>query len=413
MTATSAGIRIGSDRSVGDGTVAAAPGVAGRARLLARLVGGVSAAWITAGLVLAAQASLGAAIQGTAAVPLGTAVQTALVQTLPWIPVTLAVIALTVRYPLSRERLGARLALHLAAAIGLAFVANMLVVLGFWAMAGRYQGPLALARAGVKWGTINLHVALLIYAAGLGITQYVMTYRRTRAHELQLARVEGQLARARLQALNAQIRPHFLFNTLHTIGQLWRSGRSDEADAVLDGLGALFHKVQQQTGRIEIPLGEELDLVREYLAIEQARFRDRLEPTVQASAEALGQRVPPLILQPIVENAVRHGISALSTAGRVSVSASVAGARLRLVVSDDGPGIGAAPARAGSGTGLRNTRERIAQLYGEGASLRVGPGPEGGTTVTLDLPLGGARGVAHDDVPMDDHMEASTIRRDG
>lgn len=366
-----------------------------------RLVAGVSAAWILAGLVLGAQTSLGSTIQGNSPIALGAAVTTALVQTLPWIPVTLAVIALTVRFPLSRAGWRRAAPVHLAAAVVLAFVANTLVVLGFWALSGTFHGPVALVRAGATWATVNFHVALLIYAAVLGITQYVLTYRRTRARELQLARVEGQLARARLQALNAQIRPHFLFNTLHTIGQLWRSGRSDEADAVLDGLGALFHKVQSHTARIEIPLGEELDLVREYLAIEQARFPDRLRPTIRASDDALSQRVPPLILQPIVENAVRHGISALSTAGCLTVAASIAGDRLHIVVSDDGPGMDSASTRAGSGTGLRNTRERIAQLYGDGASLRIAASPTGGTLVTLDLPLDSARTVARDGAPDD------------
>ena len=350
-----------------------------------------------AGLLLGAQTALGATVQGGKPVALSAAMKTALVQTLPWIPVTLAVIALTTRFPLSRSTLGRRVPLHLAAAAALAFLANVLVVLGFWLIAGRFLGVGALVRSGAMWATINFHVALLIYAAILGVTQYVMSYRRSRSHELQLARVEGQLARARLQALNAQIRPHFLFNTLHTIGQLWRSGRSDEADAVLDRLGALFHKVQSQTGRIEIPLGEELELVREYLAIEQARFRDRLRPSIRATDEALAERVPPLILQPIVENAVRHGISALSSAGCLAVSASVDGARLRLVVSDDGPGMSNPTSRAGTGTGLRNTRERIVQLYGNDASLHVDSAKSGGTVVTLELPLDGSRHASRED----------------
>jgi signal transduction histidine kinase len=337
--------------------------------------------------MLGAQTSLGNAIQGGKAVPFRTAVATALVQTLPWIPVTLAVIAMTVRFPLTRERWVQRLPIHLAAAVVLAFCANVLIVLGFWAMSGSFSGVGALARGGATWAAINFHVAAMIYAAVLLLTQYVIGYRRTRARELQFARVEGQLARARLEALNAQIRPHFLFNTLHTIGQLWRSGRSDEADAVLDGLGALFHKVQSQTSRLQIPLGEELDLVREYLAIEQARFPDRLRPTITASPEALEQRVPPLILQPIVENAVRHGVSARSSAGRVDVSATVTGGRLRIVVADDGPGMNGASNRAGTGTGLRNTRERIAQLYGPTATLEIGSAASGGAVVTIDLPV--------------------------
>jgi sensor histidine kinase YesM len=266
-------------------------------------------------------------------------------------------------------------------------LANVLVVLGYWASSGSFQGLATLGRQGAKWATVNFHIALLIYIAILGMTQALLYYRRTRSRELQLARLEGQLARARLQALNAQIRPHFLFNTLHTIGQLWRSGRSEDADAVLDRLGGLFHKVQSSTSRFEVPLSDELELVREYLAIEEVRFHDRLRPTVCAPPETLACLVPPLILQPLVENAVRHGVSAVSSAGRVEVSATRDDTRLRLTVRDDGPGLSRATSRPGSGTGLRNTRERLAQLYGDDARLSIADAPEGGTIVTIDIPL--------------------------
>ena len=319
-------------------------------------------------------------------VPLIGAIRSALQQVLPWVPITLAVIALAVRFPLSRERWPRYALIHLIAAVTLAFVANVLVVLMYWASTGQFGGLIALAQQGAIWATVRFHIALLIYASILGITQGVLYYRRTQARELQLAKMEAQLAQARLQALNAQIRPHFLFNTLHTIGQLWRTGRSDDADAVLDHLGALFHKVSSSTSRFEVPLAEELDLVRDYLAIEEVRFRDRLRPTVVAPFDALDCLVPPLILQPIVENAVRHGISAVSTAGTLDVSASRDGARLRLVVRDDGPGIAAATKTPGTGTGLRNTRERLAQLYGDRGLLSIADAPGGGTIVTIDIP---------------------------
>jgi LytS/YehU family sensor histidine kinase len=237
------------------------------------------------------------------------------------------------------------------------------------------------------WAGLRFHIALLVYAAILGITQAVRYYQQTRARELHMARLEGQLARARLQALNAQIRPHFLFNTMHTIGQLWRSGRSDDADAVLDHLGSLFHKVQSSTARLEVPLFEELELVKEYLAIEEARFPDRLQTRVLTDPEALECGVPPLILQPLVENAVRHGISAISKSGTVEVAALLVNDTLQLTVRDDGPGLKATPRQPGSGTGLRNIRERLEQLYGAGGQLRIDEAPRGGTIVTVEIPL--------------------------
>lgn len=359
-----------------------------------RVVLGVCAAWVLAGIVLGGQSALDATMRGGAPTPLSAA----FTQTLPWIPVTLAVIALTIRFPLTRRRWAAPLLVHAAAVVALSFVANVLVVLGYMLSSGKFGSARDVVSQGALWATLHFHLTVLVYSATLGITQVVSYYRRTRAHELQVAKLEGQLARAHLQTLNAQIRPHFLFNTLHTIGHLWRSGRSDDADAVLDHLGNLFHKVQRSTARFEVPLSEELELVREYLAIEEVRFRDRLTTTVCASDAALHCLVPPLILQPLVENAIRHGISAISSSGVVSVTAEILDGHLRLMVCDDGPGIAAVTSQPGSGTGLQNTRERLAQLYGADGQLQIGDGPKGGTIVRVDIPLASRDREARADV---------------
>lgn len=356
------------------------------ARLDARLVAGVVAVWAAMGVVLAAQSVLGPTLQGNDPPAFATALRGALIQTLAWIPATLAAIALAIRVPLRAESWRRHVWVHALAAVVLAFVTNALVVLGYWVTSGQFGSFSTLVRQGALWTAVRLHIALLVYAAILAITHAVLYYRRARARELHLARLEGQLARARLQALNAQIRPHFLFNTMHTIGQLWRSGRADYADAVLDRLGALFHRVQDTSNQIEVPLADELDMVREYLAIEEARFPDRLRYTIDASPDAQATPVPPLILQPLVENAIRHGVSRVSTAGRVAVQASIEDGALRLVVWDDGPGIGNGDGSRGSGTGLRNTRERLAELYGDAAVLRVERVAEGGTRATVIIP---------------------------
>ena len=352
-----------------------------------RIVLAVCGLWLLIGVLWGAQTAIGSSVMGNQPVPLLGAVKDALQQIVPWVPVTLAVIALAIRFPFSRERWPSYLLVHLGAAAVLAFAANVIVVLMYWASVGKFGGLVVLARQAGIWATVRFHIALLIYGSILGITQGVLYYRRTQARELQLAKIEGQLAQARLQALNAQIRPHFLFNTLHANGQLWRRGRSDDADAVLDHLGALFHKVSSSTSRFEVPLADELELVRDYLAIEEVRFRDRLRPNVCASPDTLECLVPPLILQPIVENAVRHGISAVSTAGVLEVTASRDGTRLRLVVRDDGPGISAESKSPGTGTGLRNTRERLSQLYGDRGLVTIADAPGGGTVVTVDIPI--------------------------
>jgi sensor histidine kinase YesM len=314
------------------------------------------------------------------------ALRTSLVQSLAWVPVTLAVIYLAARFPLTRARWQRRLPVHVAGALLVAYCANLLVVLGFWFLRGQFLGIETLLRTAALWTAVRLHIAVLIYAAIAAVTQGALYYRDTRDRELRLARAEGQLARARLEALNAQIRPHFLFNTLHTIGQLWRSGRNDDADAMLDRLGSLFHKVQHTTSQVEVSLADELELVRDYLTIEQVRFRDRMRVQIDAAPGTLPLLVPPLILQPLVENAVRHGISRSSAAGLVAVRAGVDEGRLTLTVFDDGPGFTAASARRGSGTGLRNTAERLQQLYGARAELHIEQPGGSGTVVRIRLP---------------------------
>lgn len=356
---------------------------------------GVTGAWLLVAMVWAAQNALRANLQGNPA-SLTLELRTALIQSLPWVPVTLAVIAITLRFPLDARTWRRSIPIHLAGALAVAFLANLLVVLGFWLTQRRFLGPAALVQSAWFWTVMRLHISFVIYAAIAGMTQAFVYWRRARARELDLARIEGQLARARLDALTAQIRPHFLFNTLHTIGQLWRSGRSDQADAMLDHLGSLFHRVQHTTAHTVVTLADELDLVRAYLAIEQVRFEDRMQVRIEVDEAVLDRTVPPLILQPIVENAVRHGISASSTAGEIVVAAMLGNDRLVLTVRDDGPGTDAA-STPGSGTGLRNTRERLHQLYGAAAALHIAS-DESGTEVRITLPVdaaaAGARSVA-------------------
>jgi two-component system, LytTR family, sensor kinase len=350
-----------------------------------RVAGVVSALWVLFALVSGAQGSLAAALQGKPE-PLGAAIADALHQFLPWIPATLAAIALAVHRPLARGTWRRNLWIHLLAVPATAWLTNLLVVAVFWARAGVFRGLGPLAQQAAFWAAVRFHVAALFYAAVVAATLGVRSWRALRQREVDLARLEAQLATARLQVLNAQIRPHFLFNTLHTIGQLWRSGRSREADAMLDHLGALFQKVIASTARTQVPLGEELAMVRDYLAIEEARFGDRVQSRLSADDAALACLVPPLLLQPLVENAVKHGLSPAPLGGTVSVEARVQGPRLLIAVRDNGVGGCEQGQAAGTGTGLRNVRERLAGLYGDGQRLWTTAGQGGGTDVRLELP---------------------------
>ena len=352
-----------------------------------RIVILVVTGWLAIALVLATQTLLGGALMASAQrVGAAAALRTAMVECLPWIPVTLAAISLAMRFPLRRDRWRSYLAIHVVAAIVLAFVANVFVVTGFWALRGQFGGWAALADSAMLWALLRLHLAFLVYGAIVAITQWVLGQQRARERELYLARVQEQLARANLQALNAQIRPHFLFNTLHAIGQMWRSGAAHEADVMLEHLGTLFRSVQASTSRVSVPLSHEVETAKAYLAIEQMRFNHRLRVSVAAAGECLDREVPPLVLQPIIENAVRHGVSAISTASTIDVDIARENGSLRMTVRDDGPGPDAPTRNPGSGTGITNTRSRLQQLYGDGARLDITAHPAGGTLVTIDIP---------------------------
>lgn len=346
---------------------------------------GVIAFWLLVALVWASQNVLGGALQWQP-VTMSEALRGTLVQTVPWIPVTLAVIALVSRWPINRASWRRTLPLHILASAVLFFLLNVLVIVGFWLTSGEYGTLDALVRNAALWSAMRAHVGAAAYFAPGAVTQGVMYYRAQRARELRLARVEGQLATARLEALVARIRPHFLFNTLHTIGHLWRSGRHVEADAMLDHLGDLFQRVQQSTSRTLVPLDEELDMVQAYLAVEQTRFGDRLRVAIHADDRVRALAVPPLLLQPVVENAIRHGVAAASTAGQVAIRAWESDGRLRITVQDDGPGVCDDAETRGTGTGLSATRERLEQLFGDAQSLVVESRPNFGTRVQIELP---------------------------
>jgi LytS/YehU family sensor histidine kinase len=209
-------------------------------------------------------------------------------------------------------------------------------------------------------------------------------YARYRERELAASQLQGQLAHAQLQALRMQLNPHFLFNALNSISMLVRGGRSAEAVRMLAGLGDLLRGVLEEERPNEVPLREELNFLTRYLAIEQIRA-DRLQVRMEVAPELMDARVPNLILQPLVENAIRHGISRSSAAGLVEIGAWRENGSLLLSVRDDGPGL-AAGAEGREGVGLANVRARLARMYGDQQGLEMENAEGGGTRVTLRLP---------------------------
>jgi two-component system, LytTR family, sensor kinase len=195
---------------------------------------------------------------------------------------------------------------------------------------------------------------------------------------------EVELSQARLGALRAQLRPHFMFNALNSVAMLVRGGRGPEAVDMIARLSGLLRDSLDDDGGAEVTLEEELALARRYLAIEEIRFADRLQVTMNVVGQAKTVRVPRLILQPIVENAVQHGIGTSAGAGHIEIHARTTGDALVVTVRDDGPGPAAS---TNGGVGLKNTRERLRAAYGASARLTLEHAPQGGALATLVIPL--------------------------
>jgi two-component sensor histidine kinase len=204
------------------------------------------------------------------------------------------------------------------------------------------------------------------------------------------ARLREEAARAELAALQARINPHFFFNTLNTISSLLEED-PDRAEEVVQTLADLFRYTFKAAGEGPVPLAEELDFVRDYLAIERARFGDRLRVVWDVDPTAGATPVPGLILQPLVENAVGHGIAPVSGGGTVRISARLSNGALLVEVGDDGSGLRATPERLiQDGHGLGNVRRRLDTMYGAAGSIEVLPAASGrGTVARLRVPVGG------------------------
>lgn len=244
----------------------------------------------------------------------------------------------------------------------------------------------------VGWIFVTLPFGVIVYTC-VAVLAHAMRY-RSDAHEreVQLARVSEQLASARFAALQAQLNPHFLFNTLNTIAVRARDGDDAGTVRMVEQLSDLLRRTLTRHQSSEVTLEEELDLVRQYVAIEQARFPDRLSVTVNVERTLQQAAVPGFALQHLVENAIRHGIARRPGSGRVDITATRAGATLLVAVTDDGSGVDESM-KAPAGRGIANTHERLRALYGDRASLKVSRNSSGGTSAVMRLPY---RTLAHE-----------------
>lgn len=292
------------------------------------------------------------------------------------------------RCPLARDGWRAALGPHLLANLALAVGYAWVVVAAGWYIGEPYFVDTPPLQSFGKVIAKSVHTELFSYWLTIVLVHAHDYYRKARESELVAARLETALAQARLDALKAQLHPHFLFNTLHAIGTLVRKHDSQGALRMLGGVGDLLRLALDNTGSQLVPLKQELDFLGRYLAIEQVRFHDRLDVRMDIAPDVWNAQVPNLLLQPLVENAIRHGIAPRAAAGRLEIRAERRRDALWLEVRDDGVGLPAGfDCAACTGVGLRNVRGRLRQLYPGAHRLAVAAAEGGGVAVALEIPL--------------------------
>jgi two-component system LytT family sensor kinase len=282
------------------------------------------------------------------------------------------------RFPLRRDRWMSSIAIHLVGALVLCVGwASLGVLLG--SILGRYP-----AGNYLSWVLTTVPWSVFMYFTVLGCVYAFRYFVEAREGEAQASRLAAQLAEARLGALRTQLHPHFLFNSLNAIAVLVREQNTAAASRMLELLGDVLRQVLRTDQPQEIPLAGELAFLERYLAIEQVRFSDRLHVTWSIEPAAREALVPGFVLQPIVENAVKHGVARRADAGRIDISARLDAGGLELAVEDDG--VGFSPSQQ-EGVGLSNTRERLETMYGDAGRLTIASSTSGGTRVILRLPF--------------------------
>jgi len=319
-----------------------------------------------------------------------------------WAAVTPLIVWLASRLRLDDDRHRLRsLAVHIPVSLVIAMVHLIVVGALYYVTIIQRMDPALLPGAATAAATITrwlnsfLILNLVTYWGVVGAWYAIDYARRYRESALMSARLRARAAQlelrageARMRALRMELNPHFLFNSLNAVAGLVRRQRNDEAVLVIAQLGDLLRLTLDRDAGQELPLGDELALLERYLAIERVRFADRLTVEMEIADAVRQALVPVLVLQPLVENAVRHGIARCPGPGRIRIAAHRERERLTLEVCDTGVGLrgsnGGTPAR--EGVGLSNTRARLEELYGSAAGLLLADAPGGGVCARLWLP---------------------------
>ena len=313
---------------------------------------------------------------------------TLFVARLPWIPMTVLVVNLGRRYPFRFIRLTPWL-VHLSVAIGIALINSALFaglekLLNPWTFSADAGPFMGLWKDSFYGGFLEV---FFFYAAILGADHIIESRSRLLHEEAEKANLSEQLAKAQLSALRRQIEPHFLFNTLNSIAAQVRDGMNDAAVNMIAALSDVLRAVVADSNRQEVPLGDEVELLQKYLDIQKARFAERLQVSLQIPVDLSSAMVPGFILQPMVENAIQHGIAKRVRGGALQVTAAQGNGFVTLSVYNDGPTLPANWQQDSSGVGLSNLRSRLRGLYGEDHRFSIRNRNTSGVEVSISVPF--------------------------
>jgi signal transduction histidine kinase len=229
--------------------------------------------------------------------------------------------------------------------------------------------------------------SMVLYAAVLTVSYVLDSRARLALQQTETARLNEQLSKSQLNALRQQIEPHFLFNTLNAVSGLVREGKNDSAVSMIAGLSDFLRRILEDSSRQQVPLQEEMEFALNYLDIQKVRFADRLQLSVDVPNELYPAKVPSLILQPMVENAIKHGIAKRAQGGAIRITASRSDEVLTLSVCNDGPSLPPDWEATRAGIGISNVRNRLQSLYGNAFELNMRSRSAGGVEVSVSLPF--------------------------
>lgn len=363
--------------------IKAGAGLRGR-RLWARL-GLIWGVWTIVGLFFTSQIYL-TYIYSEHPVPLSKALFSQLTTAYLGALITPLVLWLAGRFRIERQRWLRSLLIHVLASAAIAIILSSV---HYSVMVLYYKGPGAFSLSDLLRNALySLDTEMLLYWFIVLMNHSFNYYNRYQNGELKASQLETQLVQAQLQALKMQLHPHFFFNTLHSISALLNKD-TEAARTMIARLGDFLRITLENSGTQEVTLEQELEFLRCYLEIEQVRFHDRLTTRMNIEPQTLELKVPNLILQPIVENAIRHGIASQSAPGRIEIRSERLNGMLRLQVRDNGPGLpldGHSGNPFHDGLGLTNTRARLRKIYGAAHHFELANEPEGGVVVTIEIP---------------------------